>query len=241
MSTTSTNPSVFPPPFQLQPTSTPQENASDTSSSSNRRKRKMEGSIVPSAASSDFSSAVKRCIRTRPDSNTCWNCNASLTQICHIISKSDRAFTRLYKEGLITFDFLGLVDNAVTLCPLYHVNFDDISFPASSSYPPISSSLSSTSSTILQKERKPYKRRVNTVPDDAPVRSSMKIIREKTAFCLVELILEGCIIDTSCIITYRATFKIKNRSQDDGRSKALSNRAEHQWRPSGGDFRLWLS
>ncbi|TKA39991.1 hypothetical protein B0A49_13781, partial [Cryomyces minteri] len=78
---------------------------------------------------STFSGSVRDQVARLDDGSTCWHCGASPTDICHVIGKKDRDFDRLVQEGLITFEQLGDVGNAIPLCPLCHRNFDDMVNP----------------------------------------------------------------------------------------------------------------
>ena len=74
----------------------------------------------------------------------CWHCGASPTVVCHVIARKDSKITHmiwvlkfdradeyddqfpwLRQHNLIPFDTLGHIDNAITLCPLCHANFND--------------------------------------------------------------------------------------------------------------------
>ncbi|KAJ9634660.1 hypothetical protein H2199_008945 [Coniosporium tulheliwenetii] len=97
------------------------------SSASNKRRRteSFSGSIVSST--SGFSANIRKDIlRSGPN---CWHCGASPLDACYVVPKKDRSFERLKRQGLVTFDGLGAVENGIHLCPLCHVNFDDVNSP----------------------------------------------------------------------------------------------------------------
>ena len=113
--------------------------------SSSGRKRKLHdiayNSYAGSSASSEFSLAVKGRVELITDAETCWHCGARPTDICRVmIGKKDRevmhfdklcdfALLQLIQQGLITFDHLGHIDNAIPLYPTCHRNLDDLNKP----------------------------------------------------------------------------------------------------------------
>ncbi|KAK4994801.1 hypothetical protein LTR66_005242 [Elasticomyces elasticus] len=116
---------MFPPPNPSRSSSPPR-----SGSSNKRRRTESYGlSVVSSSvisSTSGFSANVKKSI-LRSGTN-CWHCGASPVHACHVVAKKDRSFERLKRQGLITFDYLG-VDNGIPLCATCHDNFDDINSP----------------------------------------------------------------------------------------------------------------
>ncbi|EON69692.1 hypothetical protein W97_08952 [Coniosporium apollinis CBS 100218] len=118
---------MLPPPVHS-PTNT------SGSSLSGRKRKRQEASpgssiYAVSSASSEFSLTVKKKVARITDDETCWHCGARPTDLCHVIGKKDREFPQLVQQGLMTFDHLGDIDNAIPLCPTCHRNFDDINKP----------------------------------------------------------------------------------------------------------------
>ncbi|TID21234.1 hypothetical protein E6O75_ATG04629 [Venturia nashicola] len=124
-----TNPNIDPPPNAVFPP--PLSSHPSRSSSSNKRRRIDVSSIASSSTASSgaaFSTSTNAAIVGHIPK--CWLCEAKTVQVCHIVAKGDHSFARLRdEEGLITFTALGDIDNGIALCPLCHVNFDDISAP----------------------------------------------------------------------------------------------------------------
>ncbi|TKA73643.1 hypothetical protein B0A49_09877 [Cryomyces minteri] len=129
-------PPIYPPPTMLPPPVPPSTSNRSSSSPGRKRRREREeaapsSSYAASSASSasEFSQATKKKVARIDDGDTCWHCGARPTDICHVLGKKDRSFSQLVQRGLITFDHLGHVDNAIPLCPTCHRNFDDINHP----------------------------------------------------------------------------------------------------------------
>ncbi|KAJ9634076.1 hypothetical protein H2199_009107 [Coniosporium tulheliwenetii] len=133
MSSTGQVPLVPPPQGAMFPPPNPSRSSSPSRSGSSNKRRRTESyasSVVSSSAvssTSGFSANVKKSI-LRSGAN-CWHCGASPVHACHVVAKKDRSFERLKRQGLITFDYLGVVDNGIPLCATCHDNFDDINSP----------------------------------------------------------------------------------------------------------------
>ncbi|KAL5344740.1 hypothetical protein ACLOAV_010432 [Pseudogymnoascus australis] len=121
---------MLPPPV---PSDTTQTGSSGSSGSKKRKRGQATNRQLTRTSSrssnSTFSGSTREKVVELDHGGTCWHCRASPTDICHVIGKKDRDFDRLLQQGLITFENLGHVDNAIPLCPLCHRNFDDMLNP----------------------------------------------------------------------------------------------------------------
>lgn len=88
MSITSSSASAYPPPVQFAQPTTSSNPRSNSSSSSERLKRRRTDSSPSVATTHDFPPAVRSRLRGRYP-NECWNCEATKTDICHVVEKRD--------------------------------------------------------------------------------------------------------------------------------------------------------
>lgn len=64
-------------------------------------------------------------MKSLDNGDLCWHYGVTPTDVCYVITKTDREFEIYQIRGLINIDSPSHVDNGIPLCALYHRNFDD--------------------------------------------------------------------------------------------------------------------
>jgi hypothetical protein len=140
---------------RMPPPPSPARTRSVSVSSASSRKRKREDdeesstsrrpSLVSERSSGpEFSKSTRRKVENA-DGGSCWFCQATPVEICHVIGQKDHGvcsplhchqqnthslqFNDLVSKKLLCFNDLNHPDNAIPLCPTCHRNFDDIIQP----------------------------------------------------------------------------------------------------------------
>ncbi|EON65864.1 hypothetical protein W97_05106 [Coniosporium apollinis CBS 100218] len=125
---------LLPPPQGAQfpvPDLSPSFSPSRSSAPNKRRRTESFSSSILSSTSGFSANFKKDMLRSGPN---CWHCGASPVGACYVVGRKDRSFERLKRQGLITFDDLGDVDNGIHLS-LCHVNCADVNSPSFTFFP----------------------------------------------------------------------------------------------------------